>query len=63
MQASGLFRALAIPFHRLIMKNIVLFFAVLLYAPVFGQPVDITNREAEIEILTETVYSVTDFNG
>lgn len=61
MQASGLFRALAIPFHRLIMKNIVLFFAVLLYSPVFGQPVDVTNRETEIEILTETVYSVTEF--
>ncbi len=61
MQASGLFRALAIPIRRLIMKNIVLFFAVLLCSPVFGQPNDIPNRKPEIEILTEAVYSATEF--
>ncbi len=43
------------------MKNIVLFFAVLLYLPVFGQPNDTPNRKPEIEILTETVYSATEF--
>lgn len=43
------------------MKYIVLFFAVLLYAPVFGQPIDSINRKAETEQLTETVYSVTEF--
>lgn len=43
------------------MKYIVLFFAVLLYAPVFGQPTDIPNRKPEIEKLTETVYSVSEF--
>lgn len=43
------------------MKNIVLFFAVLLYSPVFGQPVDSINREAEIGKLTEAVYSATEF--
>ena len=58
---SGLFRALAIPIHRLIMKNIMLFFSVLLYSPVFGQPVDSINREVESGKLTETVYSVTEF--
>lgn len=47
--------------HRLIMKYLVLFFSVLLYAPVFGQPVDSISRETEIGQLTETVYSVTEF--
>lgn len=39
----------------------MLFFSVLLYSPVFGQPVISINREAEIGKLTETVYSVTEF--
>jgi murein DD-endopeptidase MepM/ murein hydrolase activator NlpD len=43
------------------MKKIVLFFVVLLYSPVFGQPVDSINREAKIGKLTEAVYSATEF--
>ena len=43
------------------MKYIVLFFSVLLYLPVFGQPNGIPNRKQEVEILTETVYSATEF--
>lgn len=39
----------------------MLFFSVLLYSPVFGQPVDSINREVESGKLTETVYSVTEF--
>ena len=44
-----------------IMKYIVLFFSVLLHLPVSGQPCDMPNRKQEIEILTETVYSATEF--
>jgi murein DD-endopeptidase MepM/ murein hydrolase activator NlpD len=43
------------------MKNIVLFFSVLLHLPVFGQPNEIPNRKQEIEILTEPVYLATEF--
>jgi len=43
------------------MKYIMLFFSVLLHLPVSAQPDDIPNRKSEIEILTEGVYSVTEF--
>ena len=43
------------------MKYIVLFFAVFLYPPVFGQPNDMPNRKLEFEILTETMYTATEF--
>ena len=39
----------------------MLFFSVLLHLPVSAQPDDIPNRKSEIEILTEGVYSVTEF--
>jgi murein DD-endopeptidase MepM/ murein hydrolase activator NlpD len=43
------------------MKYITLLLAVLLHLPVFEQPNDIPNRKQEIEILTDAVYSASEF--
>jgi len=43
------------------MKYLLMFFTILLYLPVSGQPFDSPDRKSEIEEYIKPIYSITDF--